>query len=94
MVMAVPHRQPNTTLVPVQQAAFFAITEMQNQGATGTVYVAVLDYWTSPWTVHFYTANFTNGVTSLIGTMAHSACGPYLVPYMRYNAQGMGFRVE
>jgi hypothetical protein len=53
MVMAVPHQQPFAPPVTVQHAVMFAVTEMQNQGATGTVYVAVLDYWTSPWTVHF-----------------------------------------
>jgi hypothetical protein len=94
MTMTVPHRQPTSRPVSIPQAATYAITAIQNQGVTGTVFVAVLDYWTTPWTVHFYQANFTTGAVTLTESMSSDTAGAQIVAYMRYNAAVMGFQVE
>jgi hypothetical protein len=94
MVMAVPHSSTYPTPAIIAQAASYATTAMRNAGATGIVGVAVLDYWTQPWTVRFYQADLSTGATSFLASQPHNTCGAYLVQWMRYNASGMGFRVE
>jgi threonine dehydrogenase-like Zn-dependent dehydrogenase len=95
MVMAVPHQSTVAMPTTIPQAASYAITAMRNQGATGIVGVAVLDYWTPPtWTVHFYQADLSTGASSILASQYHNTCGDYLVQWMRHNARRMGFRVE
>jgi hypothetical protein len=94
MVMAVPHQSTVAGPTTIPQAASYAITAMQNAGATGIVGVAVLDYWTQPWTVHFYQVDFSTGATSFLASQPHNNCGAYLVQWVRYNAGRMGFRVQ
>jgi hypothetical protein len=94
MTMTVPHRRPNSPAVSILQAVNYAITAMHNQGTTDTVYVAVVDYWTVPWTVHFYQANLTTGLVTLTRSMSSDAAGPQLVACMRYNATVMRIQVQ